>query len=379
MRFHFLNIVFSTLIVVAFGWGSTYLVLKGIEVAKPSVIVVKSTTQKATVLEAEVVATSTQQEVITENAPLEVLKNVPKRISTPKSNKKEITVVIGGDVMFDRSIRSLGSKNGYDTLFDKSITALFQNADLAVVNLEGPITSYPSKTFVNGKYTDSFMFTFHPQTRYTLAESGIDMVSLANNHTDNMNLIGFIETQDWLEDAGVAWFGNPWNSTSTKITRRVRTDGDSPIVKVVEVEGIKVAFVGYHAFQSGMSRVIEEIERIEDPETFTILVPHWGEEYTFKASKVLKAQARAFIDAGADAIVGAHPHVIMEQEWVDAVPVYYSLGNLLFDQYFSPEVMKGLIVELSIIKDGSRVYLDKVDTYENKLVQGVGTTLESGE
>lgn len=363
--------------VVAFGWGSTYLVLKGIEVAKPNVIVVKSTPQKAAVTEASG-ATSTLRGPITTNAPQGVPKN-SRKIHTAQNNKDSITVVIGGDVMFDRTIRILGNQNGYDTLFDKSVTSLFQNADLAVVNLEGPITSYPSKTIVDGKFTKSFTFTFHPESRNALKNAGIDIVSLANNHTDNMNLIGFIETQDWLEDAGVLWFGNPWNSTSTNISRRSRINGDSPIVKIVEMEGIKVAFVGYHAFQSGMSRVIEEIKRIEDPEIFTILVPHWGEEYTFKPSTVLKAQARAFIDAGADAIVGAHPHVIMEQEWVGAVPVYYSLGNLLFDQYFSPEVMKGLIVELHIIKDGSRVYLDKVDTYENKLVQGVGTTMEKTE
>jgi poly-gamma-glutamate synthesis protein (capsule biosynthesis protein) len=363
MKFKLLHIIFSTLIVVAFGWGSTYLVMKGIELAKPSVVVVNSTEQKAAVTEMTVATASTSQ------------RSVQDYSASPKNAENGITIVIGGDVMFDRGIRAIGTRNGYNSLFDKSVISLLQSADIALVNLEGPITSYPSKTLVDGKVTDSFTFSFHPLSRLSLKEAGIDIVSLANNHTDNMNLIGFIETQDWLEDAGILWFGNPWNSTSTKITRRARIGDDSPITKVVEVGGVKIAFVGYHAFQSGMTRVIEEIKRIEDPGVFTILMPHWGEEYTSKPSSTLKSQARAFIEAGADAVIGAHPHVIMDNEWVDDVPVYYSLGNLLFDQYFSKEVMKGLIVELHIINDGSKTYLDKVSTYENHLVKGVGTSL----
>jgi hypothetical protein len=58
------------------------------------------------------------------------------------------------------------------------------------------------------------------------------------------------------------------------------------------------------------------------------------------------------IEAGADAIIGSHPHVIMDHEWIGKVPVYYSLGNLVFDQYFSPDVLKGNIVELDIERDG---------------------------
>jgi poly-gamma-glutamate synthesis protein (capsule biosynthesis protein) len=105
-------------------------------------------------------------------------------------------------------------------------------------------------------------------------------------------------------------------------------------------------------------------------------MPHWGEEYTAEPSLRMKSQARAFINAGADAIIGAHPHVIMNQEWVGAVPIYYSVGNLLFDQYFSPEVMKGNIVELQIVQNDSGPHLDTVKVHEINLKSGKGVVGE---
>jgi poly-gamma-glutamate synthesis protein (capsule biosynthesis protein) len=185
-----------------------------------------------------------------------------------------------------------------------------------------------------------------------------------------------METQDWLQDAGIPWYGNPWNSTSTKMSREKLTNDKSPIATVVTKNGIKVAFVGYHSFQLGIDRVIAEIKRVSGPDVFTIVVPHWGEEYTATSSEKMRSQAKAFIAAGADAIIGAHPHVVMNQEWMNGVPVVYSVGNLLFDQYFSPQVMTGNIIELHVSKDASGVHLESMNVHENYLIKGKGVSLE---
>ncbi len=352
-----ISILFTTLLVAAFGWGSAYLVISGIEAVKPGTILIETSSQKAEVLE-----TATTNPSIPE-----------KNTNTSTS---EITVMIGGDVMFDRGIRLFAERNGYDSLFDESIVSLFKKADIAVVNLEGPITSYPSKTLINGKSMETLTFTFSPKARTALRDAGISMVSLANNHTDNFAFLGFMETQDWLEDAGISWFGNPWNSTSTKMSREKTSDTKSPIATVVTKNGITVAFVGYHSFQLGIDRVIAEIKRVSAPNVFTIVMPHWGEEYSTVASERMRSQTQAFVAAGADAIIGAHPHVVMNQEWMGGVPVFYSIGNLLFDQYFSPEVMRGNIAELHITQDASGVKLDRISTHETRLVKGKGVTLE---
>jgi len=355
--------ILAALIVVAFGWGAGYVVLQGIGVLSPSTVIIKTENRTATV------------DVAKTNEP-ENTASIGSKISSFFKNDDRLLIAMGGDVMFDRYIRNYGENNGYNSLFDNSIISLFKKADIAVANLENPITENLSKTLVDGKGVESFIFTGSLKGVDALANAGIDMVSLANNHTDNFGLSGFLETQKWLNQASIAWFGNPWNSTSSKMSTTDLENDDSPIVTIVDKNGFKVAFVGYHSFQLGIDRVISEIKRVSGTDTFTIVMPHWGEEYTYQASDRLKSQARAFIAAGADAVIGAHPHVIMENEWVGNVPVFYSLGNLLFDQYFSPEVMKGNVVELHLTKDGLEPHLERLEMHTTKLVKSQGVTLD---
>ncbi len=342
--------LFTALLVVAFGWGAGWIALRGFEYSKSSTIAVETENQKAVTLEAKVVN------------------------PTVPEPRKKITIMIGGDIMFDRGIRAIGERAGYDSLFDSSIKDLFKSADLVIANLEGPITDKPSKTLVNGKTNDSFTFTFPPASAEALASAGISVVSLANNHTDNFGSEGYFSTQRYLRDAGIEWFGNPWNSTSTKLS--LRTTPDSAVSTIIAKNGVTIALVGYHAFQLGVDRVVEEVRRVSGPHVFTIVMPHWGEEYVTTPSAKMRSYARAFITAGADAVIAAHPHVIAEQEWVGGAPVYYSLGNLLFDQYFSEQVNRGLIVELDISVDDSGVTLDRAITHGTIIKPGVGVSLE---
>lgn len=338
-----------TLFVISFGWGSGYIIIKGIELIGSNNNLLENNLQRASSAET-------------------VIKDL--------YNQDELTIMIGGDVMFDRGIRAIGERTGYDSVFDDSIVSLFKKADIVAVNLEGPLTSNQSKTLVDGKVTDSFTFTFATESAATLAHIGVTLVSLANNHTDNFGLSGFIETQQWLSKSGLSWFGNPWNSTSSKMSIIELNNDNSPVTTILHKKGFAIAFVGYHSFQFGIDRIINEIKRVSGPNVFTIVIPHWGEEYTSIPSERMKSQARDFIAAGADAIIGAHPHVIMDQEWIGAVPVYYSVGNLLFDQYFSPEVMKGNIIELHLTKDENMPHLNRVEVNNTYLKIGKGVTAE---
>ena len=256
---------------------------------------------------------------------------------TPKPDPGVFKIMIAGDVMLDRYIRKLGERNGYDSLFT-DITPLLHTADLAVINLEGPITNFPSKTLLpNGSTTPELVFTFSPEVAPALARAGIDLVSLANNHTDNFGLAGFEQTKEYLKPAGLGWFANPWNSR-----------GDS---KTVCQKGICVAFVGYHEFREGFDNVLAEVRALDSQVDLVIVMPHWGEEYVAEPSERLRDKAQVLVMAGADLIVGAHPHVVMEKETVDDVPIFYSLGNFLFDQYFSVETMNGELLEIDLVRD----------------------------
>lgn len=327
---HFMNrTTFYSVLAVIFGWGALW---SGHQALKINSVEIGNITNTANVL---------------------LFSNIPSKISSLFSNNNELTIMIGGDVMLDRNVRKIGEKSGYDSLFT-DISKFFKKADIGIVNLEGPITSNPSKTlFDDGRTGKELVFTFSTTTAPVLASSGISIVSLANNHTDNFGESGLNETKWWLANSNIKYFGDPWNRAST----------DYSFTK----NNVKVALVGYHAFQSGYSRTIDSIKSFKDKGYFVIVMPHWGDEYVSSSTPLLKEKARSFVDAGASAIIGSHPHVVMDHEWIGEVPVFYSLGNLLFDQYFSEEVMRGNIVELHLIKSGEETKLDRIKVFETSL------------
>lgn len=281
-----------------------------------------------------------------------------EKIDSTSYSTSTITVLIGGDVMFDRDIRARGEKDGYEKLF-AGIQNLFHSADISVVNLEGPITTYPSRTFLaDGTYTKSFTFTFSPVIAKFIKNAGIDLVSLANNHTENFGRIGIDQTHTYLSQADVSWFGDPENLPTTG--------------HVVCKQSICIAFVGYHEFSPGYENIIQDIQQLSHQGYPVIVVPHWGEEYSPIAPERIREKAKELISAGAFAIIGSHPHVIENKEWIEGIPVIYSLGNLIFDQYFSKEVMTGNIAELTISKNGDQTRLDRVRLYT------VSNALKSG-
>ncbi len=297
------------------------------------------------------------------------LSNLPSRIHQYEVNTSEIgtlkqrpteansissklNILIGGDIMLDRTIRKYAETRGYDSFF-ASLTPLFKRTDIVVANLEGPITSSSSRTILNdGTYTKSFIFTFATTTGELLSRAGISFVSLANNHTDNFGAEGFAETQRILTNTRVKYFGSPWNYSGTEAT--------------TTLHNISVAFIGYHQFALGFDHILVDIQRLSSQGYFVIVMPHWGNEYSTTSSALQREQARELVSAGARAIIGSHPHVIQENEIIDGVPVYYSLGNLIFDQYFSTDVTRGNMIELQITKNNSGIHITHTTIYETQ-------------
>ncbi|MFA6295001.1 MAG: CapA family protein [Candidatus Paceibacterota bacterium] len=352
--------VFTSIIVAVLGWSIFWVGTTGIKTAlinnshvnfkfssNSNNIITSSDKENSTII-------STSSESISSDTA-----SIFDSIFPEKSSK--LSIIITGDVMLDRGVRSMAQKYGYEYLFD-AVTPLFKKADITMINLEGPITSNKSKTLLpNGKTTKELTFTFATTTAKILNTIGVSIVNLANNHTTNFGSEGLKETKKWLEDANIKWFGSPWNSSSTE--------------SVITKNNIAVAFVGYHAFEPGFDKVINTVKDLSAKGNFVIVTPHWGTEYSTSSSEKMRSQAKLLADSGAGAIIGSHPHVTLDKEWLSDVPVFYSLGNLLFDQYFSPEVMKGNIVELSLKKDSKGVHLDKVQIYETSTASRKGVSL----
>jgi poly-gamma-glutamate synthesis protein (capsule biosynthesis protein) len=241
-----------------------------------------------------------------------------------------VTMLFGGDMQFDRYIRSVTTKRGGAFVFD-GLRSELQKADLVVTNLEGPITDSTSvsETSTEGSH-DNYVFTFPPETAALLKRENIRLVNIGNNHILNFREDGVRQTQGSLEAAGVESFGSP-------------LEGDTRYV-IRDIRGTRIAFVNYNQFVSrGRKKALEDIAAVKERSDFLVVYTHWGKEYV-EATPEMKELAHTFVDAGADLIIGSHPHVVQESEIYRGKAIYYSLGNLIFDQYFRPETQTGFLV-----------------------------------
>ncbi len=244
--------------------------------------------------------------------------------------KKRVSFFAAGDVMLDRTMYLLAQKyNDFGYAF-RLISSTLKQADLRMVNLEGPITT--NKSISNGVGGVRFSFTFSPKVTSSL-KANFDIVSLANNHTDNFGAAGLAQTRKFLDEAGILHFGDPVNAKGK-------------ISNVIEKNGIRIGFVGFHELSGqGFQNVVEEAERLDSEVDILIAYPHWGTEYIMdRVNTAQKNEAHALIDAGVDVVIGAHPHVIQPIEIYNGKPIFYSLGNFVFDQSFSYETMRGLLL-----------------------------------
>ncbi|MDQ5912402.1 MAG: hypothetical protein QG568_617 [Patescibacteria group bacterium] len=265
---------------------------------------------------------------------------------------KNIKILILGDMMFDRGVRSKINTLGFAEIFGPATTT-FAEYDLVVANLEGPISTYKSKTILdNNKSIPGFQFTFATGTARALKNAGIDMVSLANNHTDNFGQNGLQQTRQRLNEAGVRHFGSPQNNFDISTSTCLVAQNSGAQDEVTNAEDICVGFIGWHEFGAkNHQKILDEIVRLRPLVDYLVVFPHWGEEYKKTPHIEQVRLARVWTDAGADAVIGAHPHVIQQitrRTTADGrtAPIFYSLGNFIFDQYFSFDTTHGIAVEI---------------------------------
>ncbi|HEX8974641.1 MAG TPA: CapA family protein [Patescibacteria group bacterium] len=257
-------------------------------------------------------------------------------VANAVNSSESISILFVGDMMFDRYIRQMSEKNGYAFPFQKKESILKGN-DLVVGNLEGPMTDNGSIS-VTSKMgeRDNYVFTFDPKVAQTLKDEGIRLVNIGNNHITNFGDSGIESTRKYLSQANVEFFGDPENEKGR--------------MAVEKIKSLKIAFVNYNQFVSGaQQKTLSDINKSKNLGADVVIVyTHWGKEFVSEPDGDIKNLAHEFIDAGADLIIGSHPHVEQTKEVYKGKTIYYSLGNFIFDQYFSPETQKGMAVRIDI-------------------------------
>lgn len=257
-------------------------------------------------------------------------------------------MIFVGDMMFDRSIARIINEQ-QDPLFPFAHTATWlRSADITMGNLEGPISERGTRQ------GSIYSFRFAPTSTIAgLRFAGFDLVSLANNHIWDYGSRAALDTLSALKTHEISSVGFGQQSD----------EANGAVIKTVA--GATVAFLGFTDFYGesaratestpGLSFLAEELIRdrvrtVKKTGGVDVLVValHWGEEYKTEANERQRRFARELIDAGADLIVGHHPHVAQEVEKVQGGIVAYSLGNFIFDQNFSPATKQAQALEIVI-------------------------------
>lgn len=248
-----------------------------------------------------------------------------------KLPEKPTTVLFVGDIMLDRDVAVTARNEGPNVLF-AGVSQLFGSTTYTVANLEGGITDNMS---IAERDSSKLAFTFAPSLAAdVLPPLKLSAVSLANNHAYDFGIDGYHQTRANLNALGIPSFGSPYNirDLSTVLGLGDRT----------------ICLVGYHSlFDASTTTVVQEIARLRPGCWRVVVFAHWGVEYTHTPTSAQTDEAHSFIDAGADLVIGSHPHVVQSVETYRGKAIFYSLGNFMFDQNFSWDVEHGLAVVVS--------------------------------
>ncbi|EKD43623.1 MAG: hypothetical protein ACD_72C00200G0003 [uncultured bacterium] len=244
-----------------------------------------------------------------------------------------------GDMMLDRNVKKRIDKFGADYPFKKLAENNFlEGYDVVTANLEGPFANKRRAT------SKSIAFRFDPKLIPTLQKYNFNLFTLANNHSTDMSMAGFNESKANLKKAGLDFYG-----------QQIKIDDTNLLVK--QVGDFKIGFIGIDdtITKINIPKVKKLIQKAKDNGAEIILANvHWGAEYKLISNTRQRQLGHTLIDAGVDIIVGHHPHVVEEMEIYKNHPIFYSLGNFVFDQYFSVPTQQELGVSLIITQENDQ-------------------------
>lgn len=244
-----------------------------------------------------------------------------------EEDRGAVSVLAVGDVMLGRSVGKAYDK-GVDFFgrFRGVEGNFLRGFDMFIANLEGPITDTDSCQH------KEIVFKFDPSVAKYLKRNGVTHVNLSNNHSFDCFSLGLEDTVRHLDAAGIRHMGGGPLAEST------RTE---------VVHGKRIAIFGIDRTIAPVDPelVYAHLSLLEEDHDYTLVEVHWGLEYEKTESALQKEFAHGLVDHGADAIIGHHPHVVQPIEVYKQRPIFYSLGNFIFDQ-IGREVNTGIATGL---------------------------------
>ncbi len=252
--------------------------------------------------------------------------------------KESITLSFAGDVTmgnyatsyYSGSFDEMAAQQSDDYFFE-GVKSVFENDDLTIVNLEGPLTTATSHL------DKKFAFKGDPAYANILKLGDVDLVSYANNHSEDYYTQGLSDTKAALDGVAIGHFGY-----------------DEAAIQ--EVRGVRIGFLGYRSLSysmlSGNNKDIikEAISNLKDTQDcdFVVVYYHWGIESTNDANSDQRELAHYTIDCGGDLVIGSHPHVLQGMETYKGKRIVYSLGNFCFGGNRNPSDKDTMIYQTTL-------------------------------
>jgi poly-gamma-glutamate synthesis protein (capsule biosynthesis protein) len=263
-------------------------------------------------------------------------------LTTTTRIESEVELVAVGDILLDRGVARRLERDGVSAAFGR-VRETLSGADTAFGNLECPLTNTCERT------QQRISFRADPRYAEALTGAGFDIMSLANNHSMDCGRAGLLETMLTLRRSGINWCG----------AGRTRAESEAPVV--LNVKGIRIAFVGFTAItppalaalkddgatvalasRESLARGVAYARRQAD---VVVVSLHWGVEYAYRPSLEQRELAHAAVEAGADLVLGHHTHTLEGIELIERrddagkqryALIAYSLGNFAFDSTRAP-------------------------------------------
>lgn len=270
--------------------------------------------------------------------------------SCVEDKKEELTVCFTGDVMLDRGVGQKIKSKGKDYVFSGIKTKL-DATDYCFINLECPLTNHEAPI------EKQFNFRVNPEDVAVLETIHITHASLANNHSNDQGVEGAEETYYTLRNNRVIPMG--YKVGKHDICASYQCKKGSQTITVFAALGMDLPELeSQNICSCKRDGLVDKVRnsKQKEPDAYVACYLHWGIEYQDLPSSQQRKIARELIDAGADAIIGHHPHVVQTIEFYKGKPILYSLGNLVFDQHM-PKTGKGLLARLTINKEELQVFV----------------------
>lgn len=256
----------------------------------------------------------------------------PVNVSVKMSFAGDCTLGNYAGQAYSGSFNQEYANQGNDTTyFLRNVKSVFEQDDLTIVNLEGPLTTATSHA------EKQFAFSGPYEYADILTNGSVEMVSLANNHSEDYFAQGMADTKNILDEKGIGYFGY-----------------ETSCVK--EVNGIKIGFLGYRSMSVSMNNeqgratikaAIEDLKNNQGANAVVVFY-HWGIERDYSANDDQRELAKFSIDSGADLVVGSHPHVIQGVEEYNGKQIVYSLGNFCFGGNRNPSDTDSMIYSITM-------------------------------